>query len=146
MVIERKGLTIIAHDGMTPSMVVGTLALVLADLSAEGIDMAAQAAMARRPVAAKEGPTPRPRAFVAAEGTRVAVSPVVYRTKPNFDKAKAKALTASNAKVMGALRATRGGLTTRDIAKATGVNAKTVQSNVYQLRHAGLIESHRVGA
>lgn len=147
MVIERKPITMIVEDGTSPAIVVATLAALMVELSGAELNGG------RTPVAAKVGPAPRnaaptqgARAFVAANGNRQAVAPVVYKLKPNFDKAKAKALTASNAKVFAAIRGNRGGMSTAQLAKATGVLNHTVQSNVYQLRHAGLIESHRVGA
>lgn len=79
---------------------------------------------------------------VPSASTAIYTSPKVYRMVPGFDRKLAKGQTASNGQVLAAVRdAGKTGIAAGEIAKVTGVNGKTVQSCVYQLRHMGLIAS-----
>lgn len=70
---------------------------------------------------------------------------VIYRMKTGFDRKVANAQGGINGLVLAAIKdAGRGGITARQIAEGGNINPKSVQSSVYQMRHAHLIESVRV--
>jgi hypothetical protein len=102
--------------------------------------------LAKGPVAAStSGPAKASKAAGASvDNGRTVAEPVRYIMAAGFDKKLAKAQTGMRGKTLATVMAAgKTGISNAESAAKAGVNLKTSQSNMYQLRHAGLIVSSR---